>query len=568
MRALVLGVLTGWLVAAPAMAQGQQTAASEPAQMSMSAGDRRPATTTFLGDTGLWFVPTGEVLPHRLWSASAYRVNFDRQQGFTDVSFWPVTFGLGVGERTEVFGSFRIVSRIDRDHRPIFGNALVSEGGGVYHEFPFVKEGWSSNDIGDFIIGAKFNILSESRQQPVALALRGYIKLPTGSKDEGSSTGKADFSFDAIVSKELAQKVELSGFGGLYFRGSPDGIELPNSLKWGIGAGFPSRKSLRLTTELVGEFPLDDTVLNSLDFRGVEDGSRSPVSSPTRKSIDAIIGLTWQHANGFFIGSGVSLGFNQKSRSNFGPFEDESGDYLGFQFRIGYHPGVAVYTPPAPPQPPLPVPPVPGNRPPVVKARCNPCTVEVCKTSTVTGDASDPDGDPLTYRWTAPTGSFANPSERETVWTAPCEPGPVPVTITVDDGKSGTASDSVTIQVVRPVVKEHVFEDVHFDFDRYSLRPDAARVLDEAIKAMQTNATLRIQVEGHTCNIGTAEYNLALGERRANAVKEYLTTRGIGADRLETISYGEERPKHDNAREETRRLNRRAALVVRLVSGR
>ncbi len=93
--------------------------------------------------------------------------------------------------------------------------------------------------------------------------------------------------------------------------------------------------------------------------------------------------------------------------------------------------------------------------------------------------------------------------------------GTVPVTVTVDDGKSGTASDTVQIQVVKPAVKECTFEDVHFDFDRYTLRPEAARVLDEAIKAMQANATLRIQVEGHTCSIGTAEYNLALGERRA-----------------------------------------------------
>ena len=62
----------------------------------------------------------------------------------------------------------------------------------------------------------------------------------------------------------------------------------------------------------------------------------------------------------------------------------------------------------------------------------------------------------------------------------------------------------------------------------------------------------------------TAEYNLALGDRRANAVRDYLTSRGIAASRLGTVSYGEERPKHDNAREETRRLNRRAALVVNL----
>jgi outer membrane protein OmpA-like peptidoglycan-associated protein len=109
-----------------------------------------------------------------------------------------------------------------------------------------------------------------------------------------------------------------------------------------------------------------------------------------------------------------------------------------------------------------------------------------------------------------------------------------------------------------------MFEDVHFDFDRYTLRPEATRVLDDAVNAMQQDANLRLEIEGHTCNIGTAEYNLALGDRRANAVRGYLISRGVNADRLRTISYGEERAKYDNAREETRRLNRRAALVVNL----
>ncbi|NQW02403.1 MAG: OmpA family protein [Acidobacteria bacterium] len=117
---------------------------------------------------------------------------------------------------------------------------------------------------------------------------------------------------------------------------------------------------------------------------------------------------------------------------------------------------------------------------------------------------------------------------------------------------------------MQPVAKEFVFEDVHFDFDRFTLRADALRILDEAITAMQANATLRLEIEGHTCNIGTAEYNLALGERRAAAVRDYLNSRGINPDRLRIVSFGEEQPKFDNLREETRRLNRRAALVVRL----
>ena len=105
---------------------------------------------------------------------------------------------------------------------------------------------------------------------------------------------------------------------------------------------------------------------------------------------------------------------------------------------------------------------------------------------------------------------------------------------------------------------------MHFDFDRYTLRSGASRVLDEVISALREDPDLRIEIEGHTCNIGTAEYNLALGERRASSVREYLTGQGVGANRLQTVSYGEERPAHDNSREETRRLNRRAALIVRL----
>jgi peptidoglycan-associated lipoprotein len=177
----------------------------------------------------------------------------------------------------------------------------------------------------------------------------------------------------------------------------------------------------------------------------------------------------------------------------------------------------------------------------------------------------------LNYRWTSPTGNFANATARQTQWTAPTQPGSVPLTVTVDDGRGGTASANVTVQVITSAAaaaaagrRDVTFEDVHFDFDRYSLRPEATRILDEAVKNLMADRTLRITIEGHTCNIGTAEYNLALGERRATAVRDYLTSRGVTADRLQTVSYGEERPKHDNSREETRRLNRRAALVVRV----
>jgi len=541
--------------APPAQPPAQPAAAPQTGETEL-----RPATTTHFGDTGLWFVPTANVLPDRLWSVSGYRVNFDREQGFTDVSHFLGTFAFGVRGHTEIFGSFRFITRIDRDIRPLFD---TSGAGGLVNNYPLVKQGWSENKVGDLLVGAKYSILSEHRERPVSLAVRGTLKLPTGDEETGTGTGKTDFMVEAIVSKEINQRVEVSGFGGPTFRASPDDIEISNSFRWGVGAAFPTRRPLRFFAELHGEQYFDDVTTTAPIVFTAEDGTVPPILSENVNDLDANIGLTWQDPRGFFVGAGFSYAFKPDGRSNFGPFEDEGGDNLGFQFRLGYHPGVSTGVVIAPPPPPPPPPP-PANRPPTVKAQCDPCTVQINQASTVTCTAQDPDGDPLTYRWSAPTGTFANPATRQTTWTAPGEPGPVPVTCTVDDGRGGTASDSVTIQVVRPAVREYVFEDVHFDFDRYTLRPEATRVLDEAVRAMRDNATLRIEVEGHTCNIGTAEYNLALGDRRAQAVRGYLTSQGITADRLRTISYGEERPKHDNAREETRRLNRRAAMVVRV----
>ena len=95
----------------------------------------------------------------------------------------------------------------------------------------------------------------------------------------------------------------------------------------------------------------------------------------------------------------------------------------------------------------------PANRPPVVRARCAPCAVDVGKTSTVTADARDPDGNRLKYTWNAPAGSLKKASKRETTWTAPMVEGPVLVTVRVDDRKGAIASDVVTIQVIKAPVQ-------------------------------------------------------------------------------------------------------------------
>jgi outer membrane protein OmpA-like peptidoglycan-associated protein len=515
-------------------------------------------------------VPTAEILPNGKFSVSGYRRGTNWVQGYQNVGDFAGTFGFGIKDRAEVFGSFLFDTRIDRDVRPLFivNNSVF---GGVSDRYPRVNQYWTGDNIGDFYVGAKINFWSEYHQKPAALAVRAMFKLPTGKEDVGVSTGALDTILDLVISKEVSKRVDLAGYGGYEWHGQPDGFEVPGSaFRWGGGLAFPSRNFLRVNAELNGLVNSGDTTtITGATLRAV-DNSFAPLVSNTENITRATFGITAQAKNGFFGGVGVSWNVPSTARdTNFSEnHEDPLGDYYDWQIRIGWHPGVRTYVPPAPPPAPTPPPATPAPAAVhtlTVRAECNPCTVEVGRSSTVTATANSSIGCAVTYRWSAPNGTLAQPAERSTLWTAPQQEGTVPVTVTVTcptDNK--TASDTVNIQVTRPPARQYTFEDVHFDFDRYTLRPDATRILDEAINALREDATLRVNIEGHTCNIGTAEYNLALGDRRANAVRDYLVSRGVQANRLTTVSYGEERPKYDNSREETRRLNRRAALVVNL----
>ena len=532
----------------------------------------RPATTSIYGDTGLWFLPTGEVLRDRTWSVSGYRVNWDVRQGFTDISHFEGTFGYGIKNRAEIFGAVRFITRIDRDTRPIFGFG-GDKYGGVDNNYPFVRQGWSGNQFGDTFVGAKVNLMSESRQNPVAIAVRGMVKLPTGDTDKGAGTGKMDTALDFIGSKELASVVEVSGTMGFVWRSDPDEFDLSNSIRYGVGAQFPTRSPLKIAAEWFGENYFNDVVtrLGSTAPASVigDDGSIPPVTSQLPRVSTINVGGTWQAKNGFFAGAGINWSTKAENREDVGiDSNDNFGTKFGWQFRVGYHPGVAGIPIPLPPPPPTPTPAAAPQHTLNVDAQCNPCTVEVGATSKVTATAQDSIGCAITYRWSAPAGTFANQAQQNTVWTAPNTPGPVTLTVTGNCPTDNlSASDTVTIQVVARAVKTITFEDVYFDFDRFSLTDAAQRILAQAVEALRADPTLRVRIEGHTCNIGTAEYNLALGDRRARSVLQYLSSNGIAADRLTTVSFGEEQPKHDNSREETRRLNRRAAMTVQLVAG-
>jgi peptidoglycan-associated lipoprotein len=105
--------------------------------------------------------------------------------------------------------------------------------------------------------------------------------------------------------------------------------------------------------------------------------------------------------------------------------------------------------------------------------------------------------------------------------------------------------------------------DIHFDFDKYAIRPGDARILDAAARWLQENRNHLVLIEGHCDERGTSEYNLALGERRARAARNYLVGRGVQAERITITSYGKERPLCTDSNERCWARNRRAHFLVK-----
>ena len=106
-------------------------------------------------------------------------------------------------------------------------------------------------------------------------------------------------------------------------------------------------------------------------------------------------------------------------------------------------------------------------------------------------------------------------------------------------------------------------KDIYFDFDRYDLRSDARETLKANAEWLKQNPAATVQIEGHCDERGTAEYNLALGAKRAQVAKDYLTTLGISAQRLSTISYGQELPVCTEHNEECWQKNRHDRFVIK-----
>jgi peptidoglycan-associated lipoprotein len=221
---------------------------------------------------------------------------------------------------------------------------------------------------------------------------------------------------------------------------------------------------------------------------------------------------------------------------------------------------------PAPQQPPPPPPPVvvPPARPTV--------TLQSSSTAIQRGESA-------TLTWTSTNATTLNLSPGVGNVSAEGSTRVTPqnsttYTITAS-GPGGTADASVQITVsvppppppaVRQPTIQELFDkevkDAFFDYDKADVRPDARDALSQTAQFLKSHSEVKVVLEGHCDERGSTEYNLALGDRRAAAAKQFLTSLGITADRVETVSYGKERPFCSASNEECWKQNRRGHFVM------
>ena len=203
----------------------------------------------------------------------------------------------------------------------------------------------------------------------------------------------------------------------------------------------------------------------------------------------------------------------------------------------------------------------PPNQAPVARFS-GPATGMVNETVAFDASASvDPEGDPLIYAW-----DFGDGTTQQVSWPqaehrfAVARTYVVRLTVSDHEGASDTASQ--VIAIAQPLVIPQP-SNLLFEFDSVDLLPEAMTQLGEIVQTMKQQPTLQADVVGHADSQGTEAYNLALSQRRAQAVSDYLVTSGVVAARINASWRGESEPAFPNTTEEFRALNRRVEVSLR-----
>lgn len=222
-------------------------------------------------------------------------------------------------------------------------------------------------------------------------------------------------------------------------------------------------------------------------------------------------------------------------------------------------------TPPPPPPPP-PAPQAPAAKPTINYFNAEPSTISSGQPSSLRWSVSDANNIQIEgIGEVSPNGRRAvEPTSTTTYHLTATNSGgnsEADVTVTVSTPPPPEPTAKAPAQTPAEILASQV-QDLHFDYDKSDVRPSDQSILQADATALKTifaqDSTFTVQIEGHCDERGSAEYNLALGDRRATATKNALVALGIPADKLKTISYGKERPLCTDATEDCYARNRRA----------
>jgi len=492
--------------------------------------EAHPATPTYEGTTGLFHMPTAYTLPKGRFSFSLFRDNLDRDPKDEDISIHGVSLGIGLTSRFEIYGNFGLQNRIDAD-------ALFQPG--FVNDYPFVSTPWETG-VGDLKLGAKFGFLDDYKGDPLGMAIRGFVKIPTADEDKGLGTGKVSWGGDLIVSKSIAEKLDIHGSLGFVQNGDPDGVEIGNAFRWAVGLNLPACTWFQIQAELM-----------KTTYTGDDDFEQT-------NPLDLVVGPVLWIRPGIFIRPALSWNLNFDDRG----LNSGSRSWTGRHISIGFHPGfgcreIAVAVAPPPPPPP------PANANPTVNCEIERQQVSPGETVRVRANASDPDGDTLTYEWSASTGRIVGTGPQVTFDSTGMTAGSTAtITVRVSDGRGGTASSTCSVRTPAAPVAAAITTCVAGGFPRNLARltnVDKA-CLDDVATRLRSDPRSRVIVVGHADS--GERFPEVIARQRAEAVKDYLVReRGIEESRITTRSAAATRPLDSGTDAAARARNRRVEVI-------
>lgn len=371
-------------------------------------------SATLTGDRGSFTVSSSETLNPGQFSIGMAWSNFDRTPKDLDINSFPIYASVGL------FNGLSVSAMVE-SHKEIVANNLGQTG---YHNaLPFVSTHYEKG-IGDSIVSVKYK-LQRKKDNVGGMALRGFVKLPSGDQNIGLGTGKTDVGAELLFTSLLPLNILMHssmGYVSTTDATSPTARNIKDEMRSGIAALWPSSGVAIGSGHLQGIFEY-----STQTFVGC-CSSHNTTTSKVQNVTDMTGGIRF-----LLLNSGVSFDAAYRINKSFDFTDPGNSDRRGFFGGFSYtKPNSAG---------------VSSNRSPLVSVESDVTAINGTATANLTASGFDADGDTLTYTWTATGGQVSGNGARATFRAAGAAPGSYTIRVLASDGKGGAADAEIEITV-------------------------------------------------------------------------------------------------------------------------